>query len=378
MRRIALLFALIVAANVCAAGSASARTTWLCRPGMAHDPCVVGLKTTRFSALGARLGIVAPKRDKPPKIDCFFVYPTVSDQPTVEANRHKDPAQLSAALYQAARYSQHCRIYAPMYRELTLAGTTAPLAAQARAVRRAYADVLAAWRVYLARYNHGRGFVLLGHSQGSAMLKRLIKRQIDGRPGVRRRLVSAILLGGNVVVPKGRDVGGDFHHIRACRSPRQLGCVIAYSSFDAVPPQNALFGRAGGPLAAFFDEAKGRDLHALCTNPAALAGGPAPLDTVFPTKPIPPGTRIAQLAALLQLRLPSARTPWIELRHTFFGRCRTTGRVTYLSVTPAPGVTAPKPSLDATWGLHLIDSGLTQGNLAALIGREARAYLTRR
>jgi hypothetical protein len=28
----------------------------------------------------------------------------------------------------------------------------------------AYADVLAAWRSYLANDNHGRGFVLVGHS----------------------------------------------------------------------------------------------------------------------------------------------------------------------------------------------------------------------
>src|SRR5437588_6712243 len=131
--RIALVSALIVTASACGASGASAGTTWLCRPGMAHDPCVVTLRTTGFSALGARLGIFSPKRDRPPKIDCFFVYATVSDQPTVEANRHKDPAELSTALYQASRFSQHCRIYAPMYRQLTLAGTTAPLPAQARA-----------------------------------------------------------------------------------------------------------------------------------------------------------------------------------------------------------------------------------------------------
>lgn len=150
--------------------------------------------------------------------------------------------------------------------------------------------------------------------------------------------------------------------------------LVAYSSYDEVPPPDALFGRPGPPLAAFFDEPHRPNLRALCTNPAALAGGSAPLDTVFPTKPIPAGTTIARLAALLDLRPPHARTPWIELRHSFTGRCETSGPVTYLRVTPAYGVPAPRPSLDATWGLHLLDSGLVQGNLVALVDRQARAY----
>jgi alpha-beta hydrolase superfamily lysophospholipase len=58
----------------------------------------------------------------------------------------------------------------------------------------AYADVLAAWRTYLANDNHGRGFVLVGHSQGALMLGRLIKEEIDGKP-IQSQMVSALLLG---------------------------------------------------------------------------------------------------------------------------------------------------------------------------------------
>ena len=38
-----------------------------------------------------------------------------------------------------------------------------------------YADVLDAWREYLARDNRGRGVVLLGHSQGTRMLRQLLR-----------------------------------------------------------------------------------------------------------------------------------------------------------------------------------------------------------
>ena len=45
------------------------------------------------------------------------------------------------------------------------------------------------------------------------MLTQLIKQQIDTNPAVRKRLVSAILLGGNVTVPVGKDVGGSFQQV---------------------------------------------------------------------------------------------------------------------------------------------------------------------
>ena len=62
----------------------------------------------------------------------------------------------------------------------------------------AYGDVLAAWRDYLAHYNHGRGVVLIGHSQGAYVLKHLVTTVIDRSAAQRRLLVSAILLGGQV------------------------------------------------------------------------------------------------------------------------------------------------------------------------------------
>ncbi len=79
---------------------------------------------------------------------------------------------------------------------------------------RAYQDVRDAWRDYLRNYNHGRGVVLIGHSQGSFVLRELVAKEIDSKPKVRERLISALLLGGNVTVKKGKDVGGDFKHVR--------------------------------------------------------------------------------------------------------------------------------------------------------------------
>ena len=84
----------------------------------------------------------------------------------------------------------------------------------------AYGDVLSAWQDYMAHYNNGRGVVLIGHSQGTMMLIRLVTSEIDPNPSVRARLVSALLIGGNVKVAVGQDVGGDFQNVPACRSAR--------------------------------------------------------------------------------------------------------------------------------------------------------------
>ena len=71
------------------------------------------------------------------------------------------------------------------------------------------------------------------------MLIRLLKSQVDPKPAVRARMVSALLMGGNVTVPIGKTVGGDFKRIPACRSRSQTGCVVAYSSFLDPPPADS-------------------------------------------------------------------------------------------------------------------------------------------
>ena len=124
-----------------------------------------------------------------------------------------------------------------MYRQITLAGLFNPSTVTSAMRAQAYADVRDAWRDYLKKFNRGRGVVLIGHSQGTFVLRRLAAREIDAKASVRRLLVSALLLGGDVTVRKGTGVGGDFRHIPACRATTQ--CVVAYSTFDATRPPTA-------------------------------------------------------------------------------------------------------------------------------------------
>ncbi|QEC49358.1 DUF3089 domain-containing protein [Baekduia soli] len=364
-----------VALGGAGAGGASA-TTWLCAPGHAGDPCTAGLSTTLADATGATLGTITPPATKAPMIDCFYVYPTVSDQKAPTASLRIDPEQRSIALYQAARYASECRVWAPMYRQITLQGLLQPKTVTKAMQERAYGDVRAAWRDYLAHHNRGRGLVLIGHSQGSFMLRRLVAREIDPKPSVRRRMVSAILLGGNVLVRKGGGVGGDFGHIPACRSATQLGCVIAFSTFNATPPAGALFGRVTGR--GFFGRTSTKDLQVLCTNPAALGGGSGLLTSIEPAAPFAPGTIIGAETTQIGLPAPAASTTWVQFDGVYRAACSAAGGAHVLRITGAvPGAPVLRPLADATWGLHLTDANIGLGNLVGIVHREAAAYARR-
>src|SRR3954452_24927635 len=313
------------------AAGAPAATTWLCRPGLAHNPCAPGLTATQIAPDGAVGGTVTATKAKNPKIDCFYVYPTVSDQPGIQASTKVDPEERSIALYQAARYASECRIYAPMYRQITLRGLLQPDKVTTKMRTTSYNDVRDAWREYLKQDNKGRGVVFVSHSQGTFVLRQLLAKEVDAQPAVRKRVVSAILLGGNVLVKKGKGVGGDFQHLKACRSANQLRCVVAFSTFNDVPPKGALFGVAGtGRSVVPKEDATGTEV--LCTNPAALAGGSAPLTSLYPSAPFAPGTTIGALTTQVGLPTPMISTPWIEAQ-AFTGQCSGEGGANVLRIT---------------------------------------------
>jgi Protein of unknown function (DUF3089) len=345
-------------------------TTWLCRPGLASDPCTSPLTATVVPRRGAtRVEPAHPAST--PGIDCFYVYPTISDQLTVNANLAIGFREREVAVAQASRFSQVCRVFAPVYRQITLSALDHPARISVADALIAYDSVRSAFRDYLAHYNHGRGIVFIGHSHGAAILLRLLKQEVDATPPVRRRLVSALLLGGNVTVRKGRTVGGDFAHIPACESGSQTGCVVAYSSFTAKPPQNSQFGRttsdAGVRLLA--PHKPSPNIRILCVNLASLAGGTFALDPYLPS---------LILAFLPAGRAPAVRTPWVSFPGEYRANCESSGNATWLQVSRITGASDQRPSLtrlqDPALGLHVLDVNIALGNLVQLVRDEAAAY----
>jgi hypothetical protein len=349
----------------------SSSTVWLCRPGLPNNPCESDLTTTVVAPDGTQK-VVRAKPAKRPPVDCFYVYPSVSAQPTVNANLDVDPELTAVAAFQASRFSQTCRVFAPVYPQLTVVATNSASGQSDEARSLAYSGVLSAWRDYLARDNNGRGVVFIGHSQGAGMLTQLLSSEIDPNPRLRSRLVSALLLGGNVTVAVGRDSGGDFQNIRACRRRDQTACVVAYSAFDQPPPPNSLFGRVGGGVSARTGEATG--LEVLCVNPAAPGGGTGALEPYRRTTSFP-----GPIGAVIG-PLPPASTPWVRYPRLYTAQCESANGATWLQITDIGEPTDQRlrfqnSVLGPTWGLHLADVNVALGNLVDLVRRQAAAHV---
>ena len=302
--------------------------------------------------------------DDPP-IDCFYVYPTTSRQTTVNADLSIDPEERAAAAAQAALFSQVCRVYAPIYPQLTIAALNSG-GITATSVRTAYEGVRAAFDDYLASYNRGRGVVLIGHSQGAMLLDDLLHFEIDPKPDVRRLVVSALLLGGNVMVGEGQTTGIDLANIPPCGSASQTGCVVGYSSFADTPPPQASFGRVEGALSMVpIPRVGARQI--LCVNPAA-PGGTGTLLPFFPT---------VDAVGLAGGPSPAPTTAFVSYPDALTARCRTSGDATWLQVTrigSARATPALSGSEGPSWGLHDLDLSLGLGNLVELVGSEAAAF----
>jgi pimeloyl-ACP methyl ester carboxylesterase len=355
------------------AGAAAYKPVWLCRPGLAKNPCITSLETGIFSPLGTLESTFTPPANPDPPVDCFYVYPTVSAETTPISNLAIQPAETDVALYQAAYYQGVCRMYAPMYHQVTNAGAGEPLALTPAETAEQYDSVLDAWKYYLAHYNHGRPFVLIGHSQGAFVLRKLIAQQIDPDAKLRRRMLSAILFGGGVVVKAGSLVGGDFQHIPGCTSTTQLGCVVSYSSFPGPLPPFAVFGASTfSPTNA--QEALKPGQAILCTNPAALGGGAGLLDSVFPQS-FPEGVGVA--IPTLEVVGGSAATPWFEYNDSYSAQCVDADGGNFLEVTPVSGALPLLSTgvLAPLWGLHPLDVNLGLGDIVSLVASETTAYL---
>jgi hypothetical protein len=365
-------------------------TVWLCRPGMHQDPCRSSLDTMVFSSPGAvsscanvyggscrgAVRLTPTPRDGS-RFDCFYVYPTVSEQPTANADLKIDPAETAAAVAQAAWFSQVCDVWAPMYRQVTLdeilAEILGPKSVRAGPQAIAYASLLAVWRDYLANFNHGRPIVLIGHSQGAALLIKLMRRVIEPDAALRKRLVSAILLGGNVQVPRGKLVGGSFRYVPVCSRAGQVGCVIAYSSFPSRPSPDSLFGRAGQGVSRYSGQPSGRGLDVACVNPTSIAGGRGVLVPYFPS---------AVSLSAGQWRWTSAPyppTPWLSFANHWTAICRSASGATWLQVSPT-GSWSSKPDVltklsnGSRWGYHGIDVNLALGNLVQAVRAQEAKY----
>ncbi|UAJ79491.1 DUF3089 domain-containing protein [Leifsonia sp. ZF2019] len=395
-----------------AAGSASpsfsltaplAQPVWLCHPGDPASACggavgrypdgsTVPLSTT--VAAGGTSAVVQPTTGAEPPVDCFYVYPTVDLLPNPvlmlgSAAPSARDDEVAVLLAQLGPLAGLCRVFAPLYRQSTLLQLAASGATGGDPYPGpGFADVQQAWDDYWAHDNidpvtgQRRGVIVLGHSQGSVAVEKLLQHSVDGDAAATAQLVSAVVLGGQVQVPLGAASGGGadpastFQHLPVCE-PKPggvpTGCVIAYSSYG----QPAGSAPVSGSLAANLDAGH----RIACVNPSALlAGGPADataaLDPILPTRTLVRGSLLAPNGALTHLllgyTLPADPTGYRSTPGALSGHCAFAGDATantsWLQIDDPTGM-LPDTSTSAL-GLHVVDYNVDLGGLRALLAAQ--------
>jgi len=164
-------------------------------------------------------------------VDVFFVHPTtyysrngwnaaITD---TEINRRTENGALR---HQASAFNGCCRIYAPRYRQATLAAFLDTDGNGIPALELAYTDVKAAFDYYITHYNQGRPFILAGHSQGARHGIRLLAEEIEGKPHA-TRMVAAYLVGYPLKLTK---MDRPFVFTDMCRTAKDTGCVVNWNT----------------------------------------------------------------------------------------------------------------------------------------------------
>ena len=201
---------------------------WICRPDVQGEDnaCEGDLSSTIVFADGTTQheGSV-PVEDQP--VDCFHLYGTTS----LDASDNSDlmPGRETEAVFvKMARYRSACNIFAPVYRSMTIGALVEGRYGDSSLNDVAYADVVDAFKHFIANGN-GRGFILVGHSQGSTHLIRLIQEEIESNPYLAQHMISAHLIGWTIELPIDSEVGATF-----VSTPP---CTFKVSAFKSAPLQ---------------------------------------------------------------------------------------------------------------------------------------------
>lgn len=228
------------------------------------------------------------------RADVFYLHPTSSVAPVWNASA--DDPELAVAtdrggvLIQASAFNGIGAIYAPRYRQSAGTAYTQPSPDGEAAIELAYSDVDRAFSAFLERRAPDRPLVLAGHSQGAALLVRLLTRRIAGTP-LRDQLVAAWIIGSGLTHEHLAEHAPD---VPACIGSHDTGCVVAW---NARSPDNE-----PGSIDLYYPEGE----HRVCTNPLSGIGegGPMPassnLGAVFLQSPDPrprPGLADARCVA---------------------------------------------------------------------------------
>lgn len=257
---------------------------WFSRPGIGLDdparwqPAYRGesREVTRQSEPTNADGTESEDSEAPSDYAVFFVHPT-SYYGLSNWNAPRDDAEANrvAKLYirgMASPFNGANEIWAPRYRQATVGAFLTEKREAQQALDAAYNDVEQAFDYFLQSVGEGTPVILVGHSQGSLHLLRLLKER-SGDTALKNRLIAAYIIGWPISVERDLPALG----LAACATRDQSGCIVSWSTFaEPADPSDLLetYSRSVG-----FDGQPRGQSTILCTNPlTGQFGGDAGAD----------------------------------------------------------------------------------------------------
>jgi len=167
--------------------------------------------------------------------DVFYIYPTAysretSTDPDVCAVDNAGMMKSAQAAFarQAMAFDPSANIYAPYYRQIDATYQLGLSAAeqQANIEREPLVDVQAAFEYYLKNYNEGRPFIIVAHSQGSAVAKLLLSGYLKDNPDVYKRMIAAYVVGQSITP----EYLAENPHLKFATGPSDTGVIASWNT----------------------------------------------------------------------------------------------------------------------------------------------------
>ena len=169
--------------------------------------------------------------------DTFFIYPTEymgfkEGDPDYAPLDNDEMRQGAEACYilQASAYEDSTNVFMPYYRQVSLkhAGEVWKKTGESDAVFSGipYSDITAALDYYFTNCNNGRPFIIAGHSQGSALVRLVLKKYFAEHPDYYKRMIAAYVIGYSVT----KDDLKNCPHLKFATGETDTGVVISWNT----------------------------------------------------------------------------------------------------------------------------------------------------
>jgi hypothetical protein len=182
-------------------------------------------------------------------VDTFYIYSTIfmganegdPDYATLDNAEMLDGIKIEHAI-KSSVFEESTNLFIPLYRQSSMKHAAEVFLKdgiiEAALTGTPYTDITTALDYYFENYNNGRPFVIAGHSQGSAILRLVLKNYFKEHPDYYQRMVAAYAIGYSITSD---DLAAN-PHMKFATGESDTGVIL---SWHAEGPKNV---EANGPI----------------------------------------------------------------------------------------------------------------------------------